>query len=90
VREGLEVEEEVYGDLQPRLMITDTVDGPAFDVTAHGDSSPGVRNVEIYCFHMTLMVLQRRKGLGPGFLIHDSHLFDPVDARQAGAAIELG
>jgi uncharacterized protein YydD (DUF2326 family) len=26
--------------------------------------------------------------LGPGFLVHDSHIFDPVDSRQVGAALE--
>jgi len=28
------------------------------------------------------------RNLGPGFLVHDSHIFDPVDSRQAGAALE--
>jgi len=28
--------------------------------------------------------------MGPGFLIHDSHLFDGVDGRQVAHAIELG
>ena len=27
---------------------------------------------------------------GPHFLIHDSHLFDGVDARQIAAALEVG
>ena len=28
--------------------------------------------------------------MGPGFLVHDSHLFDPVDARQVGTALAVG
>lgn len=29
-------------------------------------------------------------GIGPGFLIHDSHLFDGVDERQVAKALQLG
>lgn len=29
-------------------------------------------------------------GIGPGFLIHDSHLFDGVDGRQVISALKVG
>ena len=29
-------------------------------------------------------------GIGPGFLIHDSHLFDGMDSRQVGHALQIG
>ena len=31
-----------------------------------------------------------RPQMGPGFLIHDSHLFDGVDGRQVISALRLG
>jgi len=30
------------------------------------------------------------RGIGPGFLFHDSHLFDGVDERQVAKALQLG
>jgi len=46
--------------------------------------------MEIFCFDYALYeVVSKRLG-GPGFLNHDSHLFDPVDSRQKAAALELG
>lgn len=37
-----------------------------------------------------LTVLLTKRGLGPGFLIHDSHLFDGMDSRQIGSALRIG
>jgi uncharacterized protein YydD (DUF2326 family) len=37
-----------------------------------------------------LMLLSLKRGRSPGFLIHDSHLFDGVDKRQVGKALALG
>ena len=39
-------------------------------------------NTIIFCFDLMLADLATRRGLSPGFLIHDSHLFDGVDERQ--------
>jgi uncharacterized protein YydD (DUF2326 family) len=46
--------------------------------------------MQIFCFDMTLAVLWSMRKLGPGFLIHDSHLFDGMDSRQVARAIEIG
>ena len=32
----------------------------------------------------------QKRGIGPGFLIHDSHLFDGVDGRQVISALKVG
>ncbi len=37
-----------------------------------------------------LMELCMKRLRGPGFLIHDSHLFDGVDERQVARALEIG
>jgi uncharacterized protein YydD (DUF2326 family) len=35
-------------------------------------------------------VPERERKTGPGFLIHDSHLFDSVDGRQVTRALRIG
>ena len=46
--------------------------------------------MQVFCFDLMLSVLWARQGKGPGFLFHDSHLFDGVDSRQVASAIQLG
>jgi len=36
------------------------------------------------------MRLCHQRGMGPGFLVHDSHLFDGVDGRQVISALRIG
>lgn len=55
-----------------------------------GDRSRGIRNMQIFCFDIMLMRLCAERMMGPGFLIHDSHLFDGVDERQVGRAFAIG
>jgi uncharacterized protein YydD (DUF2326 family) len=68
----------------------ETDNGPEFRIEVEGERSPGIRNMQIFCFDMTITQLNSRRGVGPGFLIHDSHLFDPVDSRQVGTALSFG
>jgi uncharacterized protein YydD (DUF2326 family) len=44
--------------------------------------------MQIFCFDVMLTRLMAERGLGPGFLVHDSHIFDPVDSRQVGSALQ--
>ena len=46
--------------------------------------------MQTFCFDLMLSVLWSLKGLGPGFLVHDSHLFDGMDSRQVANVLELG
>ncbi len=46
--------------------------------------------MEIFCFDTMIMRLLAERKRGPGFLIHDSHLFDGVDERQVAAALSIG
>lgn len=64
--------------------------GPQFEVNIQGQKSQGVSNAQIFCFDMMLMTMAHRRGISPGFLIHDSHLFDPIDERQKEKALEYG
>jgi len=72
------------------LTIKPSLNGPVFDVTIHGDKSKGITNMQIFCFDMMLMRLCIEQKIGPGYIIHDSHLFDGVDGRQVGKALEVG
>lgn len=72
------------------LTITPTENGPLFEAHIPGEKSKGVNNMRIFCFDMMLMLLSLERGRSPGFLIHDSHLFDGVDERQVGKALAVG
>ncbi len=85
--------EELSSDLYEKagsLTVSDAPNGPTFEVRIEGSRSLGITNMQIFCFDMMLMELCLRRGMGPRFLIHDSHLFDGVDERQVARALELG
>lgn len=77
-------------DHEGSLQISATENGPTFKVVVEGGRSVGIRNMQIFCFDMMLAVLWSKRKLGPGFLIHDSHLFDGMDSRQIARALEIG
>ncbi len=64
--------------------------GPKFEVTIPSGRSRGITNMQVFCLDLMLMELQAERGASPGFLIHDSHLFDGVDERQVARALQLG
>lgn len=72
------------------MKIDKTDNGPSFQFTVQGSRSKGINNMQIFCFDMMLMRLCIKRGIGPGFLIHDSHLFDGVDGRQVISALKAG
>ena len=72
------------------LTIDASENGPKFEIKIHGELSKGISNMQIFCFDMMLMQMCIERGIGPGFLIHDSHLFDGVDERQIAKALQLG
>ncbi|WP_321958128.1 ABC-three component system protein [Paraburkholderia bannensis] len=72
------------------MTIDETSNGPVFKFPMQGERSKGIKNMQIFCFDMMLMRLCAKRQMGPGFLIHDSHLFDGVDGRQVISALRLG
>lgn len=72
------------------LTIAATPNGPTFEVKIDAQRSKGITNMQIFCFDLMLAELATKRGIGPGFLIHDSHLFDGVDERQVAKALQLG
>ncbi len=72
------------------MTVEETSNGPAFQFPMQGSRSKGIQNMQIFCFDMMLMRLCASQGVGPGFLVHDSHLFDGVDGRQLISALKVG
>jgi uncharacterized protein YydD (DUF2326 family) len=72
------------------LTVDPTENGPVFRIDIPAHRSSGISRMQVFCFDLMLAELWTRRGLGPGFLIHDSHLFDGVDGRQVGKALRLG
>lgn len=72
------------------LTVSETGSGPQFEVHIDGQRSKGITNMQIFCFDLMLTEISLKSGRGPGFLIHDSHLFDGVDERQVAKALQLG
>ncbi|MDR1871102.1 MAG: DUF2326 domain-containing protein [Deltaproteobacteria bacterium] len=72
------------------LTISATKNGPRFDIQINSQRSQGLSNMRIFCFDLTLMEICLKNQRGPGFLIHDGHLFEGVDERLVAKALELG
>jgi len=80
---------ELYDDRAGRFEIAATDRGPDFKISIEGDRGGGIASMEIFCLDIALLRLNSEKKRGPGFLIHDSHLFDGVDERQIARALTL-
>ena len=81
---------EIYGSERPAsLVIEPSKSGYAITPTIGGDQSQGVRGIVTFCFDLTMAVIAKRGGRGPDFLVHDSHLYDSIEARQVGSALRL-
>ena len=77
-------------DRDGHLEIKATSNGPEFKITIDGSRSGGISSMEVFCFDYALTKITYELFGGPRFLVHDSHLFDGVDARQVATSIELG
>lgn len=81
---------ELYNDREGKFVVEATKNGPVFRINIAGDRGGGISNVEIFCFDLALLKIVSKRLGGPGFLVHDSHLFDGVDERQIAKALLLG
>jgi uncharacterized protein YydD (DUF2326 family) len=71
------------------LSIDVTETGYKFKVEIKRARSQGIGYMKVYCYDLTLVRLFPGFGNEPGFLIHDSTIFDGVDERQIAKALEL-
>lgn len=81
---------ELYEDRIGEFMVDAGDSGPEFKITIQGDRGGGISQIEIFCLDLALFSITTRERRSPGFLIHDSHLFDGVDERQIAQALRLG
>ncbi len=72
------------------MTVEETLNGPVFQFPMQGSRSKGIKSMQIFCFDMMLMRLCAKRNIGPGFLVHDSHIFDGVDGRQVISALKVG
>jgi len=72
------------------MTVEETANGPQFQFPMQSSRNKGIKNMQIFCFDMMLMRLCVKRGIGTGFLVHDSHLFDGVDGRQVVSALKVG
>ena len=71
-----------------RLIIDISEKGFKFNVEIQRSGSEGIDKMKIFCYDLMLAQLWADKTTAPGFLIHDSTLFDGVDERQRALALE--
>ncbi len=93
VAEAIAIFEEISNALYEdagSLTLIPADNGLKVEIQIQGDRSRGIRNMQIFCFDIMLMRLCTQRGIGPKFLIHDSHLFDGVDERQVAKALQIG
>jgi uncharacterized protein YydD (DUF2326 family) len=81
---------EFLSEREGTLSITPLESGPEFRVDVPSHRSGAVKSMQIFCFDVMLQLIAQRRGVSPGFLVHDSHLFDGMDPRQRGKALRLG
>jgi len=72
-----------------RLIINPAPTGFKYDVEIERSGSDGIGNMKVFCYDLMLARLWSARPTTPGFLIHDSTIFDGVDERQRALAIEL-
>jgi uncharacterized protein YydD (DUF2326 family) len=63
--------------------------GYKFSIKVATSSSSGVTRMQLLCFDLTLMAEGVKSKHHPGFIIHDSVIFDGVDPRQVAAGLSL-
>ncbi len=70
------------------LSIDVTETGYKYKVEIKRARSQGIGYMKVFCYDLTLILLNPGSDK-PGFLIHDSTIFDGVDERQIAKALEL-
>lgn len=75
---------------EPGTLSIDIKDaGYKFKVDIKRARSQGIGYMKVFCYDLTLIQLRANYVDMPGFLIHDSTIFDGVDERQIAKALEL-
>jgi uncharacterized protein YydD (DUF2326 family) len=62
--------------------------GYRYSVDIERSGSEGIEKMKVFCFDLAMLELQMKRGKEVDFLIHDTLMFDSVDARQRALALE--
>jgi len=74
----------------PGTLIVDVVPtGFKYDVNIQRSRSQGFEQMKVFCYDLMLAQLWAHRNTSPGFLIHDSTIFDGVDERQTAHSLEV-
>lgn len=75
----------------PGSLVIDINDktGYQFGVDIKRTGSTGIEKMKVFCYDLMLIQRWQQQPYSPGILIHDSALFDGVDERQVGLALQL-
>ena len=63
--------------------------GYTYKVNIERSGSEGIDKMKIFCFDLAMLHMQMKTGKGIDFIIHDTLMYDSVDARQRALAFEL-
>jgi len=74
----------------PGTLIVDILPtGFKFDVSIQRSRSQGFEQMKVFCYDLMLAQLWAQQDASPGFLVHDSTIFDGVDERQTAHSLEV-
>jgi uncharacterized protein YydD (DUF2326 family) len=62
--------------------------GYKYRVDIERSGSEGIEKMKIFCFDLAVLQMQMQTRQGIDFLIHDTSMYDSVDARQRALALE--
>lgn len=80
----------LYKERSGSLVIDSKESGPDYRVVLEDGRSLGIGHMGVFAFDLLTSTVLARNERGPGFLVHDSHVFDGVDSRQIANALALG
>lgn len=80
---------EALYEMPGKLIIDIDSAGFKFQVEIERSASQGVEQMKVFCYDLMLARVWSERKQGPGFLIHDSTIFDGVDERQVAHALQL-
>ena len=80
----------LYRERSGSLVIDSKETGPDYRVVLKDGRSQGIGQMGIFAFDLLTSGVLVRDKKGPGFLVHDSHIFDGVDTRQTASALAMG
>jgi uncharacterized protein YydD (DUF2326 family) len=83
-----QISQQLY-DAPSLLEIRANKNGLDFHVDSPEIASEGISRVQVFTFDLMLATVCAKRGFWPGFLIHDSHIFDGVDGRQVASALRI-